>query len=50
MNAMMQDSWSVIETGSLTDEAALVRRLIAETGLDAAARARIGWSLSATAR
>ena len=26
MNAMMQDSWSVIETGSLTDEAALVRR------------------------
>ena len=41
MNAMMQDSWSVIETGSLTDEAALVRRLIAESGLDAAARARI---------
>ena len=41
MNAMMQDSWSVIETGSMTDEAALVRRLIAESGLDAAARARI---------
>ncbi len=41
MNAGARNSWSVIETGSLTDEAALVRRLIAESGLDAAARARI---------
>ena len=41
MNAMMQDSWTVIETGSLADEAALVRQLIVECGLDAGARARI---------
>ncbi|WP_404811433.1 bifunctional proline dehydrogenase/L-glutamate gamma-semialdehyde dehydrogenase PutA [Gemmobacter serpentinus] len=40
----MDNSWSVIETGSLRDEAALVRDLIAETGLDGAARARISAS------
>ncbi len=34
-------SWSVIETGSLADEPTLIHRLIAETGLDAPARARI---------
>ncbi len=34
-------AWSVIETGSLRDEAALVQALIAEAGLDAPARARI---------
>ncbi|WP_431300538.1 bifunctional proline dehydrogenase/L-glutamate gamma-semialdehyde dehydrogenase PutA [Tabrizicola sp. BL-A-41-H6] len=34
-------AWSVIEAGSLADEATLVRRLIAEAGLDAEARARI---------
>lgn len=33
--------WSVIEGGSLADEAALVARLIAEAGLDGEARARI---------
>jgi RHH-type proline utilization regulon transcriptional repressor/proline dehydrogenase/delta 1-pyrroline-5-carboxylate dehydrogenase len=33
--------WSVIEGGSLADEAALVRQLIAEAGLDTDARARI---------
>ncbi len=33
--------WSVIEAGSLADEATLMRRLIAETKLDAAARTRI---------
>lgn len=33
--------WSVIEGGALADEAALMARLIAEAGLDAAARARI---------
>lgn len=35
------DPWAVIERESLGDEAALVARLIAEAGLDAAARARI---------
>ena len=34
-------AWSVIEAGSLADEATLVRRLISEAGLDAEARARI---------
>ncbi|MDZ4069840.1 MAG: bifunctional proline dehydrogenase/L-glutamate gamma-semialdehyde dehydrogenase PutA [Tabrizicola sp.] len=34
-------AWSVIEAGSLADEATLVRRLIGEAGLDAEARARI---------
>ena len=38
----MRDSWDVIERGSLADEAALVVRLIAEAGLDAAARRRVG--------
>ncbi|MBS0564329.1 MAG: bifunctional proline dehydrogenase/L-glutamate gamma-semialdehyde dehydrogenase PutA [Proteobacteria bacterium] len=33
--------WTAIETGTLQDEAALVRRLVAETGLDAAGRGRI---------
>ena len=33
--------WSIIETGSLADEAALVRTLIAQAGLDAETRARI---------
>ncbi len=37
----IENPWSVIEGGSLADEAALVARLIAEAGLDAAARARI---------
>ncbi|MDP4031657.1 MAG: bifunctional proline dehydrogenase/L-glutamate gamma-semialdehyde dehydrogenase PutA [Pseudorhodobacter sp.] len=36
-----QDPWSIIETQSLRDEATLVAALIAEAGLDAAARARI---------
>jgi RHH-type transcriptional regulator, proline utilization regulon repressor / proline dehydrogenase / delta 1-pyrroline-5-carboxylate dehydrogenase len=40
----MLTPWSIIETASLTDEAALVRQLIAEAGLDAAARARISAS------
>lgn len=35
------DPWTVIERDSLRDEAALVRALIAEAGLDAAARARV---------
>ncbi|PLL12570.1 bifunctional proline dehydrogenase/L-glutamate gamma-semialdehyde dehydrogenase [Tabrizicola sp. TH137] len=35
------EPWSVIALESLADEAALVRRLIAEAGLDDAARARI---------
>ncbi len=34
-------AWSVIEAGSLADEATLVRRLIAEAALDDEARARI---------
>lgn len=34
-------SWSVIEAGSLADEATLIRRLIAEAALDGPARARI---------
>jgi RHH-type transcriptional regulator, proline utilization regulon repressor / proline dehydrogenase / delta 1-pyrroline-5-carboxylate dehydrogenase len=33
--------WSIIETGSLADEATLVRALIAQAGLDAETRARI---------
>lgn len=33
--------WSIIERESLRDEAALIRALIAEAGLDAAARARV---------
>ena len=37
----IENPWSVIEGGALADEAALVARLIAEAGLDAAARARI---------
>lgn len=37
----MQHDWTVIETQSLRSEADLVRALIAEAGLDAAARARI---------
>ena len=37
----MADNWTLIERGSLADEVALVQRLIAEAGLDAAARARI---------
>ncbi|MBZ4690396.1 MAG: bifunctional proline dehydrogenase/L-glutamate gamma-semialdehyde dehydrogenase [Cereibacter sp.] len=35
------EPWSVIESGSLREEAQLVARLIDEAGLDAAARARI---------
>ncbi|MDX5350932.1 MAG: hypothetical protein LPJ95_09560, partial [Paracoccaceae bacterium] len=34
-------AWSIIQTGSLADEAALVRRLAAEAALDAPARAAI---------
>ncbi|MBL8563657.1 MAG: bifunctional proline dehydrogenase/L-glutamate gamma-semialdehyde dehydrogenase PutA, partial [Gemmobacter sp.] len=41
MSALATTAWTVIETGSLRDEAALVQALIAEAGLDAAARARI---------
>ena len=37
----MTDPWTLITEGSLIDEAALVGRLIDETGLDGAARARI---------
>ena len=33
------DTMTLIQTGSLRDEAALVRQLVAEAGLDAAARA-----------
>jgi RHH-type transcriptional regulator, proline utilization regulon repressor / proline dehydrogenase / delta 1-pyrroline-5-carboxylate dehydrogenase len=33
--------WSIIETGSLADEAGLVRRLVAEAALDVSARAAI---------
>ncbi|MDQ1847824.1 bifunctional proline dehydrogenase/L-glutamate gamma-semialdehyde dehydrogenase PutA [Gemmobacter fulvus] len=36
-----QDSWTIIDTQSLRDEAALVRSLIAEAGLDEPTRARI---------
>ena len=41
MSALATTAWTVIETGSLRDEAALVQALTAEAGLDAAARARI---------
>ena len=41
MSAGAMTAWTVIETGSLRDEVALVQALIAEAGLDAAARARI---------
>lgn len=34
-------AWSIIQTGSLTDETALVQRLVAEAALDAPARAAI---------
>jgi RHH-type proline utilization regulon transcriptional repressor/proline dehydrogenase/delta 1-pyrroline-5-carboxylate dehydrogenase len=34
-------AWSIIQTGSLTDETALVQRLVAGAALDAAARAAI---------
>ena len=34
-------AWSVIQTGTLTDETALVQRLAAEAALDAPARAAI---------
>ena len=37
----MSDSWTVVDTQSLTDEAALLRGLIKDAGLDAGARARI---------
>ncbi len=37
----MTDAWTVIDREALGDEAALVARMIAEAGLDAAARARI---------
>jgi RHH-type proline utilization regulon transcriptional repressor/proline dehydrogenase/delta 1-pyrroline-5-carboxylate dehydrogenase len=38
---MSRTSWDIIERQSLRDEAALVQALIAEAGLDAAARGRI---------
>ncbi|MBM3614861.1 MAG: bifunctional proline dehydrogenase/L-glutamate gamma-semialdehyde dehydrogenase PutA [Alphaproteobacteria bacterium] len=38
---MSQSSWEIIDRQSLRDEAALVQALIAEAGLDTAARARI---------
>jgi RHH-type proline utilization regulon transcriptional repressor/proline dehydrogenase/delta 1-pyrroline-5-carboxylate dehydrogenase len=38
---MSRTSWDIIDRQSLRDEAALVQALIAEAGLDAAARARI---------
>ena len=38
---MSRTSWDIIDRQSLRDEAALVQDLIAEAGLDAAARARI---------
>ena len=38
---MMTESWSVIDRMSLRDEAALVADLVAQAGLDSAARARI---------
>jgi RHH-type transcriptional regulator, proline utilization regulon repressor / proline dehydrogenase / delta 1-pyrroline-5-carboxylate dehydrogenase len=34
-------AWSVITTGTLTDETALVQRLVAEAALDASARAAV---------
>ena len=37
----MSDHWAIIDQGSLRDEAALVAQLIADVGLDGAARARI---------
>ena len=37
----MSDSWTVVDTQSLADEAALLRGLIKDAGLDASARARI---------
>jgi RHH-type proline utilization regulon transcriptional repressor/proline dehydrogenase/delta 1-pyrroline-5-carboxylate dehydrogenase len=36
-----QDSWQIIDTQALRDEAALIKSLIAEAGLDAAARQKI---------
>ena len=36
-----RSAWSIIQTGSLADEAALVHRLVAEAALDAPARAAI---------
>ena len=41
MNDAMQKTWAEIDLGGLTDEAKLLRNLIAAAGLDAAARARI---------
>ena len=41
MTRDMTQAWSEITTGALADEAALIRRLLTEAGLDAAARARI---------
>ena len=35
------DSWQIIDTAALRDEAALIKTLIAEAGLDAAAREKI---------
>ncbi|MBL9049119.1 MAG: bifunctional proline dehydrogenase/L-glutamate gamma-semialdehyde dehydrogenase PutA [Tabrizicola sp.] len=40
-NDSAASAWSVIETGSLADEAALVLRLVAEAALDASARTAI---------
>ena len=37
----MADNWTIIDRGSLADEADLVRRLIAQAGLDTETRARI---------
>ena len=37
----MNKTWTVIERDSLRDEAALVAELIADAGMDAAARARV---------
>ena len=42
----MQHDWTVIETQSLRSEADLVRALIAEAGLDAAARASVASELA----
>lgn len=41
MPRTLTESWTVIEQGSLTDEAELVKSLIAEAGLDGPARAKI---------
>lgn len=41
MTRAMPQAWSEITTGALADEAALVRQLLAEAGLDGPARARI---------